>query len=150
MWESIEDLRTQCGVGSSLFQNAIYFIALWHSHIFFHLFLEITLGVVSLISLIWHTQPKHVKTCWFPLVFYFLFFFFVFWILSSVGRCCCCYCFRRCWAVVHSSFILPFLDSVSSLSRCNIMCCWVLQRLAGWSVGLLVVPNWVSLLYALA
>lgn len=40
----------------------------------FFLFSRITLGVVSLISLIWHTQPKHVKTSWFPLAACLLFF----------------------------------------------------------------------------
>lgn len=49
-------------------------------------------------------------------------FLFFFRILFSVG-CCCCYCFRRCWAVVHSSFLLPFLFVFFIL--CNIMCCYV-------------------------
>lgn len=36
--------------------------------------MRITLGVVSSISLIWQAQPKHVKTCWLPPVFFLCYF----------------------------------------------------------------------------
>lgn len=137
-WASVEDLRILCGVFEPISKcNIFYCFCCTHTYSFIVFFgNHIGCRIINKFNLTYTTktcQNMLVSSC---LLSFFSNSFFggLLLLFSSVLGC-------RSFFISSSLF-----DSFSS--RCNVMCCYVLN---GWLVGRFVgVLNWVSLLYALA